>query len=237
MPQIDSGILLSGVPEGCICAAHGSSEISLHFRRIRHFVSGQRLRLETLGWLVLDFDSKPLTEDKLEGRRDKILRAPLVVSDREYPFQEDLIPDASRNVDLQLPTLTKVSSLIDVLQLGQSYELVDRLWGRFILTASRVNVTVAWSRNDALVCSVVPPENLGGLLATFLINHLFQSVNLNGMLPRVLTRITEWLKAHKQFGLEFEERGSHTWVFLGDMALKGLLPCGSGRDRPLLLRC
>ena len=34
------------------------------------------------------------------------------------------------------------------------------------------------------------------------------------MFPRILSRITERIKAHKQFGLEFEERGSHTWVFL-----------------------
>ena len=34
------------------------------------------------------------------------------------------------------------------------------------------------------------------------------------MLPRVLTRITEWVKAHQQFRFEFEERGSRTWIFL-----------------------
>ena len=34
------------------------------------------------------------------------------------------------------------------------------------------------------------------------------------MFPRILVRVTEWVKAHKQFGLEFEECGSHTWVFL-----------------------
>ena len=34
------------------------------------------------------------------------------------------------------------------------------------------------------------------------------------MFPRILGRVVEWVKAHKQFGLEFEERGSHTWVFV-----------------------
>ena len=34
------------------------------------------------------------------------------------------------------------------------------------------------------------------------------------MFPRILNRVVEWVKAHKQFGLEFEERGSRTWVFL-----------------------
>ena len=34
------------------------------------------------------------------------------------------------------------------------------------------------------------------------------------MFPRILDRVVEWVKAHKHFGLEFEERGSYTWVFL-----------------------
>ena len=34
------------------------------------------------------------------------------------------------------------------------------------------------------------------------------------MLPRILGRVVEWLKEHKQFGIEFEDRGSRTWVFV-----------------------
>ena len=34
------------------------------------------------------------------------------------------------------------------------------------------------------------------------------------MFPRILGRVVEWVKAHKQFGFEFEERGSRTWVFV-----------------------
>ena len=34
------------------------------------------------------------------------------------------------------------------------------------------------------------------------------------MFPRILARVVEWVKAHKQFGLEFEDRGSRTWVFV-----------------------
>ena len=94
---------------------HGSAEVLRHFQGIRHFARDQRLRLETPGWRVLGFDGKPLTEDELERQREKILRAPLVVRDREYPFREDLIPDASGNTDPQLPVLAKVSSLVDVL--------------------------------------------------------------------------------------------------------------------------
>ena len=34
------------------------------------------------------------------------------------------------------------------------------------------------------------------------------------MFPRILDRAVEWVKAHKQFGLEFGERGSYTWVLV-----------------------
>ena len=152
---------------------HGSSEVLRHFQGIRHFARVQRLRPETPGWRVLGFDGKPVTEDELERHREKLLRAPLVDRDREYPFREDLIPDASGKTDPRLPVLAKVSSLVDVLQLGGSYELVERLWERFILTASRVTVSVTWSRNEVLVSSVCPPERLCMVLVTHLLIHLF----------------------------------------------------------------
>ena len=137
---------------------HGEDEIIRHFQGHRIFSRDQRLRLETPGWRVLDFDGNPLPEDELERQRDRIMLAPLVVRDREYPFREDLIPDASGNVDAQLPLLAKVSCLIDALQLGGSYELVEKLWERFLLTASQINVTDAWSRDEVLVSSLVPPD-------------------------------------------------------------------------------
>ena len=152
---------------------HGSSEVLRHFQGIRHFAWDQRLRHETPGWHLLGFDGKPLTEDELERQREKILRSPLVVRDREFPFREDLIPDASRNTDLQLPVVAKVSSPVDVLQLGGSYELVERLWEWFVLRASRVNVSITWSRNEVLVSSVCPPEHMCLLLVTYLLIHLF----------------------------------------------------------------
>ena len=34
------------------------------------------------------------------------------------------------------------------------------------------------------------------------------------MFPQILDRVVEWVKTHKQFGLEFEHRGSRTWVFV-----------------------
>ena len=140
---------------------HGGYEIIRHFQGHRHFARDQRLRLETPGWRVLDFDGNPLPEDELERQREKIMLAPLVVRDREYLFREDLIPDTSGNVDPQLSMLEKVSCLIDALQLGGSYELVEKLRERFVLIASRINVTNALSRDEVLLSSVLSPDSKG----------------------------------------------------------------------------
>ena len=42
---------------------------------------------------------------------------------------------------------------------------------------------------------------------------MFQSILLNGMLPRILTRVVDWVRAHRQFGVEFTSHGSATWVY------------------------
>ena len=83
----------------------------------------------------------------VERQREKIMRTTLVVRDREYPFSEDVIVDETGAV------MAKVSSLIEVLRLGGSYELVYRLWAQFTLSAVRVNVDVTWSRDEVLVSS------------------------------------------------------------------------------------
>ena len=140
--------------------SHGGYEVIRHFQGHRHFARDQRLRLETPGWRVLDFDGNPLPEDELERQRERNMLAPLVVRDREDPFRQDLIPDASGNVDPQLPMLAKVSCLIDAFQFSGSYELVEKLWERFVLTASQINVTVAWSRDEVLVNSVLSPDSI-----------------------------------------------------------------------------
>ena len=44
---------------------HGGYEVIRHFQGHRHFARDQRLRLETPGWRVLDFDGNPLPEDEL----------------------------------------------------------------------------------------------------------------------------------------------------------------------------
>ena len=90
---------------------------------------------------------------QVERQREKIMRAPLVVTDREYPFSEDVIVEETGAVDPNLGVMAKVSSLIEVLRLGGSYELVYRLWAQFTLSAVRVNVDVTWSRDEVLVSS------------------------------------------------------------------------------------
>ena len=137
---------------------HGGYEINRHFQGHRHLARNQRLRLETPGWRVMDFDGNPLPEDELERQREKIMVAPVVVRDREKTFREDLIPAASGNVDPQLPMLAKVSCLVDALHLRGSYEPVEKLWERFVLTANQINVTIAWSRDEVLVSSVLFPD-------------------------------------------------------------------------------
>ena len=130
---------------------HGPHEILRHYQGVKYFARDQRLRLETPGWRVLDFEGNPLSESELERRKEHILRGPLVIRDREYPFAEDLVIDQSGAPDATLPVVAKVSSLIEILRLGGPYELVNQLWSQFTLIASRANIEVAWSRDEVLV--------------------------------------------------------------------------------------
>ena len=132
---------------------HGHHEILWHFQGSKHFPRYQRLRLETPGWEVLDYEGNVMSPAEVERQREKIMRAPLVVRDREYPFSEYVIVDETGAVDPNLGVMAKVSSLIEVLHLGGSYELVYRLWAQFTLSAVRVNVDVTWSRDEVLVSS------------------------------------------------------------------------------------
>ena len=133
---------------------HGHHELLRHFQGGHHFALDQRLRLETPGWRVLDFQGNPLSEDELERQREKIGKGPLVVRDREHPFAEDLIIDEAGVVDPQLPVLAKVSCLVDALKMGGSYGLIEKLWAQLVLTVGPVNTEVAWARDEVLVGSV-----------------------------------------------------------------------------------
>ena len=132
---------------------HGHHEILRHFQGSKHFPRDQRLRLETPGWEVLDYEGNVMSPAELERQRERVMRAPLVVRDREYPFREDVIVIETGAVDPNLGVMAKVSSLNEVLRLGGSYELVYRLGAQFTLSAVRVNVDVTWSRDEVLVSS------------------------------------------------------------------------------------
>ena len=132
---------------------HGHHQLLPHFQGSKHFPRDQRLRLETPGWEVLDYEGSVMSPAVVERQREKIMRAPLVVRDREYPFSEDVIVDETGAVDPNLGVMARVSSLIEVLRLGGSYELVYRLWAQFTLAAVRVKADVTWSRDEVLVSS------------------------------------------------------------------------------------
>ena len=87
--------------------------------------------------------------------------------DRQYPFSEDVIVDETGAVDPKLGVMAKVSSLIEVLRLGGSYELVYRLWAQFTLSAVRVNLDVTWLPDEVLVSNYIfAPYILRGLCAS-----------------------------------------------------------------------
>ena len=192
---------------------HGHHEILRLFQGSKHFPRDQRLRLETPGWEVLDYEGNAMNPAEIERQREKILRAPLAVRDREYPFSEDVIVDETGAVDPNLGLMTKVSSLIEVLRLGGSYELVYRLWAQFTLSAVRVNVDVTWSCDEVLVSSY-SLIHIFHVASVHPICSLFQSIILNGMYPRILSRCFNWAKSHGSCGVEFEEEGDKVRVFL-----------------------
>ena len=77
-----------------------------------------------------------------------------MVGDREHPFAEDSITNEANVVDPNLPVLTKVSCLVDALRMGGRYELLEKLWAQFVLTARPINIEVAWTHDEAVVGSV-----------------------------------------------------------------------------------
>ena len=121
---------------------HGVHEILRHYRGTKHFPRDQRLRLETTGWRVLDFECNVMREEEVERQREWILRAPQVMRDTEYPFSDDLIVNSSGSVDVRLHVLAKFFALVEALRLGGSYELVHQLWSQLTLIAGQVNVDV-----------------------------------------------------------------------------------------------
>ena len=166
---------------------HGHHELLRHFQGNRLFARDQRLRLETTGWRVLDFNGNPLSEHELGCQREKIKKGPFVVRDRKHPVSEDLITDEAGVVDPQLPVLTKVSCLVDVMRMGGNYELVEKLWAQFVLTAGPVNTEVAWTRDEILVGSVNFRNHFVSFPIYVVVLLLVNSFNWNAT-PKSVTR-------------------------------------------------
>ena len=160
---------------------HGHHEVLRHIQGSKHFPRDQRLRLETADWEVLDYERNAMGPAEIERQREKIMRAPLVVRDTEYPFSEDVIVDKTGALDPNLKVMAKVSSLIEVLRLGGSYEPVYQLWSQFTLSTVRVNVDVTWSRDEVLVgiyiCCVYSTWPVWIQLVGFLVHHLERVVS------------------------------------------------------------
>ena len=135
---------------------HGVHEILRHYQGTKLFPRDQRLPLETPGWRVLDFEGNVMREEEVERLRERILRAPQAVRDKEFPFSENLIVKSSGSIDLSLPVLAKVSALVEALRLGGSYKLVHQLWSQFTLIAGQANVDVTWSGDEVLVSGFLP---------------------------------------------------------------------------------
>ena len=164
---------------------HGPHEMLRHFQDSHHFVRDQRLRLGTPRWRVLHFHGKSLSEDELEQQRGKIKKGSFVVRERKHPFAEDLITDEAGVVDPQLPVLTKVSCLVDALRMGGSYELVEKLWAQFVLTAGPVNTEVTWTPDEVLIGSVYFRKPFVSFLiyiaVLLLVNHLNGNATTNSV--------------------------------------------------------
>ena len=53
---------------------HGHHEILRHFQGSKHFPRDQRLKLETPGWEVLDYEGNSMSPTEVERQRERIMR-------------------------------------------------------------------------------------------------------------------------------------------------------------------
>ena len=166
---------------------HGDHEVLQHFQGSRYFARDQRLRLQTPGWRVLDFHENLLSQAELERQKGNMRMGPLVMRDCEHPFAEDLITNQAGVVDPQLPVLTNASCLMDALKMGGSYELFQMLWVPFVLTAGRVNIEIAWTRDEVLVGSVIFRSDFVSFSIYIAVLDLVNHLNWNAA-PNSVTR-------------------------------------------------
>ena len=184
---------------------HGHHDILRHFQGSKHFPRDQRLRFETPSWEVLDYEGNVMSSAEVERQREKLMRAPSVVRDREYPFSEDVIVDETGAVDPNLGVMAEVSSLIEVCVWVAVMSSSNRLWAQFTLSAVRVNVDVTWSRDEVLVGSFTfAPYILRGLCASNLftvsVHHPEWDVTADSVWLFQLGKITRELQCRVRGG-------------------------------------
>ena len=114
---------------------HGHRESVRHFQGARHFSRDQCLRFDLPGWRVSDFHGNPLNTTELERWKSNFNKSFLVLRDREHPFAEDPVVDGASVADPMLPMLARVPCLVDVLKVGGSYALEEKLSSQFVLTS------------------------------------------------------------------------------------------------------
>ena len=94
---------------------HCHHEILRHFQGSKPFPRDQHLKLETPGWEVLHYEWNAMSPAEVERQREEMMRAPMVVRDREYPFSQDVIVNETGAADPNFGVMAKVSFLIEVL--------------------------------------------------------------------------------------------------------------------------
>ena len=97
--------------------------------------------------------------------------------------------------------------------MGGSYELVEKLWAQFILTAGRVNAEVSWTRVKVVVNSVNFRSNFISI-QIYIVFFLLLVDILIGMLLRFMSRVVAWPQAYRSYRMQFEERGVTVWIFM-----------------------
>ena len=191
---------------------HGPHEFLRQFQGVKHFARVQRLRLETPGWRVLDLEDNPISVSELERQRERILRGPLVIRNREYPFIEDVIVDdfGARMPRYQsLPRCCRWLKCCDwaaptswFTNCGRNSHWLPAKW------------TLTWHGLVMRCCLVISCSMFLRIHVHWLIVAALQSIIVNEMYPCILSSVFGWVQAHEQCSIKFEERGSDIWVMV-----------------------
>ena len=87
-----------------------------------------------------------------ESQTQEYLSRPFKEKPEGFSFPEDLLPSCTR-VDSNVPMMTMVNCLIEMLRSGGDYLFLRKLWGHFRATLASENplYSLTWSRGESLV--------------------------------------------------------------------------------------